>query len=110
MKMYIPIDGTLHNIPLTYDVLSQLTCNQVWLLMLLMVQGLIRSVPPICPLHQSNMRLSTNKKISDQFEWTCKKVVDNKRCHKTKSIRVNSFFEGSRLCLRQIVLLLWQWS
>lgn len=59
----------------------------------------------VCDYCGSDMLLYKNRTRLDGFIWKC-----GGNCLGSISIRTNSFFAGSKLCLKNLVLLLYMWS
>ena len=66
-----------------------------------------------CEVCGSDMKLvpnSSQRASSDVYIWECKKQIEKRRHYCRKSIRKNSFFEGSNLQLEEIINVIYFWS
>ena len=60
----------------------------------------------VCPACSSQMGLQQRGDITDQYRWHC----PSSSCKKSVSLRSGTFFEQSRLQLRQWIVLLYWWA
>jgi hypothetical protein len=62
-----------------------------------------------CPTCSNDMKLVEHHSTDGQI-WACKKTVDGTRHQKKTCIREGSIFLGTRLGIREAILLIYEWS
>lgn len=67
-------------------------------------QGLVQTESN-CPKCRSPMKLSQNRKF-----LRCNKSVLGKKCNQKKNLLSHSFFDGSKISIAQILLIIYEWS
>ena len=71
---------------------------------------LLKDHPQICEC-DGKMDLKPNKKErEDKYRWRCTRRLNKKNCGKEFSIRKNSFFEDSKLPLKEILAFVYLWT
>lgn len=63
----------------------------------------------VCPVCQTVMKASAHHG-SDGAIWRCTRTTEGERHFKTRSIRERSFFAESKLTIRTLIYLLYEWS
>ena len=91
--------------PVNLRQVTQVVEDRESLILWLMGKGLLAN-QPVCPSGCGcNLRMVKDKCI-DGVIWRCPR----KACRKKVSLRHNSFFAGSHLTLRQIILIVYYWA